>query len=96
MFAAKSSSSVLCFWGIVIIVIFQDGGCIVGPVSKDSGAMTGPNIAYIYPDGKTAIIGRFLDGQLVKGQYGEVINIKKRVPCFRKYGKTLLRGIFVM
>ena len=52
-----------------------------------SGSMTGSQVAYLYPDLKNAIVGKFVDGQLVKGQQAEVISIRKGVPSFRKYGE---------
>ena len=38
----------------------------MGPVDEQ-GDFTGDNIAYLYPDFSTAILGQFHDGQLVRG-----------------------------
>ena len=36
----------------------QGGGYITGEVDTGSGAFTGDNIAFLYPDMRTAIVGR--------------------------------------
>ena len=48
------------------------GGWIYGHVN-DEGLFTGDDIAYIYPDIRTAIVGKFERGLLVKGQAAEVV-----------------------
>ena len=40
-------------------------GYIAGPVDEE-GEFTGENIAYVYPDLKTAIVGTFKGGLLVR------------------------------
>ena len=46
-------------------LVMPGGGCVVGPVNEE-GALTGDNIAYLYPDFHTALLGQFSDGQLVR------------------------------
>ena len=50
----------------VLYTFDEYGGSVVGLVDKN-GCLTGDEIAYIYPDERTALIGRFEDGLLVKG-----------------------------
>ena len=55
----------------------------------ERGDLTGDNIAYIYPDYKTALRGRFEDGVLVEAQEAEVIGAEEdeagiMVPIFSK------------
>ena len=55
----------------------------------ERGELTGDNIAYIYPDYKTALRGRFEDGVLVEAQEAEVIGAEEdeagiMVPIFSK------------
>lgn len=57
------------------------GGFICGFVDKEDGSFSGDDIAYIYPDFKTAIKGKFHNEKLVSGQMCEVI------------GSTLENGI---
>ena len=45
----------------------QFGGCLIGKVNSD-GELTGSNILYVYPDAKTALIGEFRDGELLKAR----------------------------
>merc|ERR1711963_522763 len=57
------------------------GGFLCGFVDKEDGSFSGEDIAYIYPDFKTAIKGKFLHEKLVCGQMCEVV------------GSTLEHGI---
>ena len=51
-----------------ILWIFDEyGGTLVGLLDKN-GQLTGNDIAYVYPDKTTALIGQFEDRQLVKAQ----------------------------
>ena len=43
------------------------GGSVIGTVDSE-GRLTGDDIAYIYPDKETALIGRFEDGQLMRAR----------------------------
>eukprot|EP00092_Neocalanus_flemingeri_P021710 GFUD01023548.1.p1 GENE.GFUD01023548.1~~GFUD01023548.1.p1 ORF type:complete len:461 (+),score=107.13 GFUD01023548.1:170-1552(+) len=56
-------------WSIV-----GGGGCVVGRVDK-KGKLSGPDIAYIYPDFKTALVGQFEDGIMISAQQCSVINV---------------------
>ncbi|XP_054648524.1 histone-lysine N-methyltransferase SETD7 [Dunckerocampus dactyliophorus] len=46
-------------------VYYPDGGCMFGKVNED-GEMTGDSLAYVYPDGRTALYGSFVDGELIQ------------------------------
>ncbi|XP_062856656.1 histone-lysine N-methyltransferase SETD7 isoform X4 [Trichomycterus rosablanca] len=46
---------------------YPDRGCVVGDVNDD-GEMTGKAVAYVYPDGHTALYGSFVDGELIEAQ----------------------------
>ena len=55
----------------------------------ERGELTGDSIAYIYPDFKTALRGRFDDGVLVEAQEAEVTGAEEdeagiMVPIFSK------------
>ena len=49
----------------------RGGGWLVGPVD-DHGEFSGANIAFLYPDFSTAILGEFQEGQLVRGKAARV------------------------
>lgn len=46
------------------------GGCVMGEV-KD-GVLTGDNIAYVYPDKRTALVGNFDNGELVNAKVAKL------------------------
>ena len=51
---------------------FDDfGGSVIGFVDT-GGRLTGEEIAYVYPDKTTALIGQFEDGQLVEARYAKL------------------------
>ena len=53
------------------------GGVLVGGVgTAESTAFSGPNIAYIYPDGKTALLGQFENGKMVQAVGVEVTGMR--------------------
>lgn len=52
----------------------RGGGWLVGPVDE-RGDFTGDNIAYLYPDFSTAILGQFHQGQLVRGKAARVSGV---------------------
>lgn len=52
------------------------GGLIVGEVNRH-GDLTGDNIAYIYPDMKTVIAGKFSKNVLISGQTGILEDITR-------------------
>ncbi|XP_074530164.1 histone-lysine N-methyltransferase SETD7 isoform X2 [Halichoeres trimaculatus] len=53
-------------------VYYSDGGCVFGEVNDD-GELTGESVAYIYPDGLTALYGSFVDGELIKAHCATLI-----------------------
>jgi len=62
--------------------IVRGGGCVVGVVDEE-GELTGMNIAYIYPDFNTALVGNFKDGVLVGGQASKVIKVTTDNFCIK-------------
>ena len=44
--------------------LIRGGGCIVGKVDED-GNLSGNDIAYLFPDYRTAFVGTFKNGVLV-------------------------------
>ena len=66
--------------------IVPGGGCVVGRVDS-AGSLTGTNIAYIYPDFATALIGEFRDGVMENAQEACIIGMDEedvgiKVPIF--------------
>ncbi|XP_043917565.1 histone-lysine N-methyltransferase SETD7 [Protopterus annectens] len=60
---------------------FADGGSIVGEANED-GEMTGDKIAYLYPDGRTAMYGKFIDGEMIDGRLAYLISVEDGRPHF--------------
>ncbi|KAG9480122.1 hypothetical protein GDO78_011894 [Eleutherodactylus coqui] len=60
---------------------YPDGGSLVGEVNED-GEMTGDKIAYVYPDGKTALYGKFIDGEMLEGKLATLLSIEEGKPYF--------------
>uniref|UniRef100_A0A3B4X3I8 Histone-lysine N-methyltransferase SETD7 n=1 Tax=Seriola lalandi dorsalis TaxID=1841481 RepID=A0A3B4X3I8_SERLL len=54
-------------------VYYPDGGCVFGEVNED-GEMTGDSVAYVYPDGHTALSGSFVDGELIEARLATLIS----------------------
>ena len=54
---------------------FRWGGCVVGRVDSD-GELTGPDLAYVYPDLTTALVGSFEKGELVAGQVSSLVSVR--------------------
>ena len=44
---------------------YREGGGFIYGEPDDSGKFTGDQIAFIYPDLETALVGRFVDGVMV-------------------------------
>ncbi|PKU32148.1 hypothetical protein llap_17548 [Limosa lapponica baueri] len=59
----------------------QDGGSLVGEVNEE-GEMTGEKIAYVYPDGKTAYSGRFIDGEMIEAKLATLTSVEDGKPQF--------------
>ena len=47
--------------------VIEHGGAIIGHVNEE-GELTGPEIAYLYPDFQTGFLGKFENGVLVNAQ----------------------------
>ncbi|XP_044060921.1 histone-lysine N-methyltransferase SETD7 isoform X7 [Siniperca chuatsi] len=62
-------------------VYYPDRGCVFGEVNED-GEMTGESVAYIYPDGHTALYGSFVDGELIKARLATLISNESGRPRF--------------
>ncbi|KAM9795431.1 histone-lysine N-methyltransferase SETD7 [Neosynchiropus ocellatus] len=62
-------------------VYHPDGGRVFGQVNED-GEMTGDSVAYIYPDGLTALFGSFVDGELIQARLANVISAETERPRF--------------
>lgn len=62
-------------------IYYPDGGSLVGEVNED-GEMTGEKIAYVYPDGKTALYGKFIDGEMIEGKLAHLKFIEEGRPHF--------------
>ncbi|XP_062249417.1 histone-lysine N-methyltransferase SETD7 isoform X1 [Platichthys flesus] len=62
-------------------VSYPDGGCVFGKVNEE-GEMTGESVAYIYPDGHTALFGSFVDGNLIEARLASLISCVTGKSCF--------------
>lgn len=49
--------------------VFEENGSMLMGEVDESGHLSGDNIAYVYPDRHTALIGTFHEGALVKARY---------------------------
>lgn len=58
------------------------GAWVHGTVNK-AGDFSGEDIAYVYPDFKTAMVGKFKDGVMIEGQNADVIGMH----CSRHNGE---------
>ncbi|XP_015817332.3 histone-lysine N-methyltransferase SETD7 [Nothobranchius furzeri] len=62
-------------------IYHPDGGCVFGEVNQD-GEMTGDSVAYIYPDGRTALYGTFADGELLTARLATLVSNQTGRPRF--------------
>ncbi|KAL8207087.1 UNVERIFIED_CONTAM: Histone-lysine N-methyltransferase setd7 [Gekko kuhli] len=62
-------------------IYYPDGGYLVGEVNEE-GEMTGEKIAYVYPDGKTAYYGHFIDGEMLEAKLANLFSIEEGKPQF--------------
>ncbi|XP_077135324.1 histone-lysine N-methyltransferase SETD7 isoform X2 [Ranitomeya variabilis] len=62
-------------------ILLQDGGSLVGEVNED-GEMTGEKIAYVYPDRRTAMYGKFIDGEMLEGKLATLMSLEEGKPYF--------------
>jgi len=71
-----------CCWTSV-----RGGGWLVGQVCPYTGRFTGEDIAFLYPDMRTALVGQFVKGTLVSGRHARVDRIEYQsgvlVPRFK-------------
>lgn len=74
----------------------QDGGCLFGRVNED-GEMTGDSVAYVYPDGHTALYGKFVDGELIEARLAKLVSNNNGRPHFEvtqnSKTKVILRNV---
>lgn len=84
--------------GSILYVIFldfgfsrQDGGSLVGEVNED-GEMTGEKIAYVYPDERTALYGKFVDGEMLEGKLATLVSTEDGRPHFDLMPGSKLNG----
>lgn len=49
---------------------------------NDDGEMTGDSVAYIYPNGHTALFGSFVDGELIEARLSNLISNEGGRPRF--------------
>ncbi|XP_037315595.1 histone-lysine N-methyltransferase SETD7 isoform X2 [Pungitius pungitius] len=63
-------------------IYYPDGGCVFGEVNEDS-EMTGESIAYIYPDGHTALYGSFVDCDIIEARHATLIASESGRPHFK-------------
>lgn len=68
-----------CVYDTCLLCV-QDGGGVFGEVNED-GEMTGDSIAYVYPDGRTALYGSFVDGELIQARLATLNISKSGCPC---------------
>lgn len=62
--------------------ILPGGGYIVGKVDAE-GELSGPNIAYIYPDHRTAFVGVFDKGEMVSAQAVTITGFQTEYNCIK-------------
>ncbi|XP_035388330.1 histone-lysine N-methyltransferase SETD7 isoform X4 [Electrophorus electricus] len=62
-------------------VYYLDRGCVVGEVNED-GELTGKTVAYIYPDGRMALYGSFVDGELIEARLATLTSQENGRPHF--------------
>lgn len=62
-------------------VYYPDGACVVGEVNEE-GEMTGKAVAYVYPDGRTALYGSFVDGELIEARLATLTTQENSRPHF--------------
>eukprot|EP00092_Neocalanus_flemingeri_P008080 GFUD01008718.1.p1 GENE.GFUD01008718.1~~GFUD01008718.1.p1 ORF type:complete len:555 (+),score=120.69 GFUD01008718.1:44-1708(+) len=62
--------------------IIRGGGCVVGKVDED-GKLSGTNLAYLYPDFKSALIGTFKDGVMVFAQAAQLTGYATDNSCIK-------------
>lgn len=64
-----------------VCVCVQDRGSVFGQVNED-GEMTGKAVAYVYPDGQTALYGSFVEGELIEARLAALVSMETARPHF--------------
>uniref|UniRef100_H3AYA1 Histone-lysine N-methyltransferase SETD7 n=1 Tax=Latimeria chalumnae TaxID=7897 RepID=H3AYA1_LATCH len=59
----------------------QDRGSLVGEVNEE-GELTGEKAAYLYPDGKTALYGKFIDAEMIETRLATLTSVSEGRPHF--------------
>lgn len=62
-------------------IYYPDQGCVFGKVNED-GEMTSKSMAYVYSDGRTALYGSFVEGELIEARLATLISKEKDRPHF--------------
>ncbi|KAM9329635.1 histone-lysine N-methyltransferase SETD7 [Gastrophryne carolinensis] len=62
-------------------IYYPDGGSVVGDVNEE-GELTGNKIAYVFPDERTALYGKFVDGEMMEGRLAIVTSVEEGKPHF--------------
>lgn len=45
--------------------------------------MTGEKVAYVYPDERTALYGKFIDGEMIEGKLATLVSTDEGRPHFQ-------------
>ncbi|EQB79029.1 hypothetical protein CB1_001783001 [Camelus ferus] len=75
-------------------IYYPDGGSLVGEVNED-GEMTGEKIAYVYPDERTALYGKFIDGEMIEGKLATLTSTEEGRPHFELMPGSHFNGVLV-
>ncbi|XP_048826429.1 histone-lysine N-methyltransferase SETD7 [Brienomyrus brachyistius] len=62
-------------------IFYPDRGAVVGEVNEE-GEMTGEKVAYVYPDGRTAFYGSFVEGELIESRLATLVSQDSDQPHF--------------
>nr|XP_029517914.1 histone-lysine N-methyltransferase SETD7 isoform X2 [Oncorhynchus nerka] len=62
-------------------IYYPDRGSVFGQVNED-GEMTGKAVAYVYPDGQTALYGSFVEGELIEARLAALVSMETTRPHF--------------
>lgn len=49
---------------------------------NDDGEMTGKSVAYVYPDGQTALYGSFVEGELIEARFATLDSMETGRPRY--------------
>ncbi|KAK1175227.1 histone-lysine N-methyltransferase SETD7 [Acipenser oxyrinchus oxyrinchus] len=60
---------------------YPDRGSLVGEVNEE-GEMTGSKVAYLYPDGRIALHGKFIEGDLIEARLATLTSVDNGRPQF--------------